>query len=84
MYTYRFRNLTVGNELGAAKHLRGKVSFILAVSPYVVRGDQNNNIVDYDVLGSNYVKNLPSLLGEVIKLGAHKNLNFFTLYLTFR
>lgn len=57
------------------------MDIFLADAPYNVRKDQKDDHVEYDVLGSNDMKNVAKVLGDAMKAEAHGHVFCSTLQL---
>lgn len=57
--------------LGTEDNLSGEMNLVLSDPPYNAQRSRIDDHADYDVFGSNYVKNMTKVLQNVMSLIAH-------------
>lgn len=73
-----FRNLTEEHELDVKENLSREVNVFQIYPPYSVQRNREDNHMEYDMLGSNDVKDTTKILREKIKMGVHNDSSCFS------
>lgn len=82
IYDADFRVLVEEKRSGVGEDLSAHVDFVLIDQLYNVPTNRKNEHADYDVFGSNDLKNVAKVLGDLIKLGASRHVFCFVLQIT--